>query len=136
MAERLAQWPEFGLRDVHEMAAAGMSARQIARQAGAPLGSILSAAPECFEREEVREGPGFCKSCGKRLGEQHERCLDCIRSSWRELADRVRVLMATGAQRGEIAAELGISEGKVSWALGIATREGMHRQRRPTRARR
>lgn len=137
MAERLDHWPGFGLREVHEMAEAGMSAREIARQTGASLGSVLSAAPECFQAPELREGPGFCEECGKGLSDFSSKlCRDCRSASLRELADRARVLQATGAQVEEIATELGVSEGKVRRALGIAAREGMHRQKRPTLRRR
>jgi orotate phosphoribosyltransferase-like protein len=55
---------------------------------------------------------------------------------WRELADRARVLQATGAGLAEMARELEVPEGKVRWALGIATSEGLHRQKRPTVTRR
>lgn len=137
MAERLERWPMFGLREVHEMAESGMSARQIARQTGAPLGSILSAAPECFQTAEVREGHEFCEGCGRRLtNTSARRCRACCSSEWRELADRARVLQATGAGLAEMARELEVTEGKVRWALKIATREGLHRQKRPTVTRR
>lgn len=130
MAHRLDTWPDFECEDVRRMAAVGMSARAIARATGSPLGSILSAAPECFEHFEVREGPGFCEGCRRRLADdRRRRCKACGSADKQELVERVRVLRATGAQSEEIAEVLETTPGMVTWALGMATKQRLHRQK-------